>query len=351
VCCFDPASPHLTAFDIREWIHSQLQVSEHSVTVIQIDGICRQVYIKFIDLSFAGMGLKRLRLANVPPKVSHSNIRAAMSQFGNIQDIQEETWAKHYRYKVLNGVKIVTMTLSKHILSYVVIDGHRALTSYDSQPQTCYGCRLTDHMYHACPKRRVAKATPTATANPTWADITAAMVPPSSGPGVSDNNSMVSDSYPQSSRTMSPIPADYTLERMDTTLSEGRPAGRDEPRIDKSTRMAQVHCAPTSLKWADEIPDLDMEQSVVGHPAADTDVEQLSATDLRPHIPPSDGGNDKTTTSIENLAARSDTPVMQEVNGSEIIRKKTMRLEKGGEGAHERRRSRTRHATLAKDKH
>jgi hypothetical protein len=146
---------------------------------------------------------------------------------------------------------------------------------------------------------------------------------------------------------------------MDMTLSEGWPAGHDEPRIDKSTHMAQAHGAHTSLKWADEIPDLDMEQSVVGHLAADTewsplpktDEEQLSATDLRPHIPPSNGGNDKTTTSTEDLASPSDTPISQEVNGSEIIRKKKMRWEKDGEGAHERKWSRTRHPTQAKDKH
>ena len=79
-----------------------------------------------------------------------------------------------------------------------------------------------------------------------------------------------------------------------------------------------------------------MEQPVVGHPAADTewpplpktDVEQLSATDLRQHLPTSKDGSGKTTTSTEDLAAPGDAPVSQEVNGSEIIRKKKMRLEK-----------------------
>jgi len=212
VCCFDPASPRLTAFDIHECIHSQLQVLEHSISMIQIDGIRRQVYIKFIDISYvhdilratngetnykhvtgeispvrimvAGMGLKRVRLANLPPEVSQSNIRIAMSQFGNVQNIQEETWAKQYRYNVSNGVKIVTMTLSKHIPSYVIIGGHKALTSYEGQPQTCYGCGLTDHMYHACPKRRVAKTTSTADTNHSWADITATKTPLTRDPGV-----------------------------------------------------------------------------------------------------------------------------------------------------------------------
>ena len=157
---------------------------------------------------------------------------------------------------------------------------------------------------------------------------------------------------------MSPIPAEDTLEKMDTAPSEGRPAGLNESLIDKPTHTAQVHGASTSLKWADEIRDLDMEMPVVGHPAADTewpplpktDVEQLSATDLRHHLSPSDDGNDKTITSTEDLAAPGDEPVSQEVNGSEIIRKKKMRLEKGGEGAQEGKRSRTRHATKAKDK-
>jgi hypothetical protein len=126
----------------------------------------------------AGMGQKRVRLTNLPLEVSHGNSCAAMSQFGNVQEIQVETWAKHYRYKVSNGVKIVIMTMSKHIPSYVVIDGHRALTSYDGQPHICYGCGQIDHMYHACPKRRMSKAMPTVIEKPTWADIMAEKVPP-----------------------------------------------------------------------------------------------------------------------------------------------------------------------------
>jgi hypothetical protein len=82
-----------------------------------------------------------------------------MSQFGTFQAIQEETWAKHYRCNVSNVVKIVTMTLTKHIPSYVVIDGHTALISYDGQPKPWYGLGDTDHMYHACSKRLVVKST------------------------------------------------------------------------------------------------------------------------------------------------------------------------------------------------
>jgi hypothetical protein len=52
VCCFDHASPRISAFEIHEWIHSQLQVSEQSVLMVQIDGTRRQVFIKFTDHTY-----------------------------------------------------------------------------------------------------------------------------------------------------------------------------------------------------------------------------------------------------------------------------------------------------------
>jgi hypothetical protein len=218
VCCFDPASPRISAFDIHEWIHSQLQVEEHSVLLIQIDGLRRQVFIKFTDPSYvhdilhvthgttvykhtsgkistvrleiAGLGTHRIRLTNLPPEVPSTAISTALAPYGEIQSIHDETWSKHYRYVVPNGVRIVTMTLTKHIPSHVTIDGYRAITSYEGQPQTCFGCGDTDHMHHVCPKRRGAKIS-TATPNGSiWAHI-AATNPPSSGNcGTLANNDM-----------------------------------------------------------------------------------------------------------------------------------------------------------------
>ena len=51
-CYFDHTSTRLKAFDIYEWIHAQLKVSEHSVLMIQIDGTRWQGFIKFTDFHF-----------------------------------------------------------------------------------------------------------------------------------------------------------------------------------------------------------------------------------------------------------------------------------------------------------
>jgi hypothetical protein len=299
--------------------------------MIQIDGIRRQVYIKFIYISTvhdilrvtngetiykhvtgeispvrlleARMGPKRVCLANLPPEVLNSNIRVAMSHFGNVQAIQEETWAKHYRYKVSNGVKIVHMTLTKHIPSYVIIDGHRTLISYEGQPQTCYGSGESSHMYHACPKRRMAKATTPPPEKPTWADITAAKASSTVDLGVPDKNNRVKDPHPQTVWTVSPGPVDDTPEQMESAPSDGRTDWHEESLIDKITTQKQARDPPIHTKLADEVPDLELVPSVDARPlssapAADkdgpilpiTDMDNHGDTELHPTLHTIDGG-------------------------------------------------------------
>jgi len=101
VCSFDVASPRITAHDIHEWIFAVLRIPKHSVQMIQIDGIKRHVYIKLADadsvhallqdtavqaeykyptgemsvvhIALAGLGTKRIRVANLPPEASNDS--------------------------------------------------------------------------------------------------------------------------------------------------------------------------------------------------------------------------------------------------------------------------------------
>jgi len=97
VFTFDPASPRITAHDIHEWPHAEMHIQEQKVQMIQTDGIKRQVYVKLTDkdymlstingtggreaythltgeispveIALAGMGYKKIRVANLPPEV------------------------------------------------------------------------------------------------------------------------------------------------------------------------------------------------------------------------------------------------------------------------------------------
>jgi hypothetical protein len=177
---FDPKSPRVSAFEIHEWIHEQLRIPEHEVQMLQIDGPRRHIFIKLkqcnelhritqasyglqeykhaneeisqVGIEMAGLGTKRIRIANLPPEVPEGPIRTALARYGDIKTIEEETWSKLYRCAVSNGIKVIIMTLKKHIPSHDTIASHRVLIAYQGQPITCYGCNATDHVYQICPK-------------------------------------------------------------------------------------------------------------------------------------------------------------------------------------------------------
>jgi len=158
VCFFDAKAPRIRALDFHEWIYEQLHVPENVVTMEQIEGPRPKVYIKFTDFQYlqdllhsttgqseykhdngeitqvkiemAGMGTRRVRLANLLPETPDEAVSFAFSQYGEITEMQLESWSKAYCYKVFNGVRIVVITLTKHTPSHMIA-GHRGLVSYE----------------------------------------------------------------------------------------------------------------------------------------------------------------------------------------------------------------------------
>jgi hypothetical protein len=122
-------------------------------------------------MELAGMGTRRIRIANLPPVVSDGSIRAALAKYGNITEIYEESWSRKYRYSVSNGIGIATVALAHHIPSYMSIDGNRVLILYEGKPPTCYGCNQLGHQYQECPHRRKAGGLRRPPTTHSWADI------------------------------------------------------------------------------------------------------------------------------------------------------------------------------------
>jgi hypothetical protein len=49
VCIFDARSPRVSAYNVHEWISAKLRLLEEQISLIQIDGPRRQVYVKFVS--------------------------------------------------------------------------------------------------------------------------------------------------------------------------------------------------------------------------------------------------------------------------------------------------------------
>jgi hypothetical protein len=96
-----------------------------------------------------------------------------INTYGEIHDIQPETWTNAYRYPVAKGITVVTMILGQHIPSHLVVAGYRTLISYEGQPTTCYGCNELSHLYMACPHRQRARVEDRLAPTTTWAAVAA----------------------------------------------------------------------------------------------------------------------------------------------------------------------------------
>ena len=210
VCSFDLASSRITAHDIHEWIFAVLRIPEHKVRMIQTDGIKRHVYIKLADadsvlallrdkagqaeykyptgelsivhITLAGLGTENIRVANLPQEVSNDILRAALAPYGKIMEIQNERWSKIYGYPVDNGIRQVTMVLSRHAQSHLTVANQRVLLSYEGQPPTCYGCGESGHMYQGCPARHKKGTKMTSVMAATYASIFTEVTATKEGP-------------------------------------------------------------------------------------------------------------------------------------------------------------------------
>ena len=175
VCAFDMQSPRISAYDIHECIYVTMCLKESEVAMVQIEGPGRQVYIKFRDpnrmydilrttnvqgefrhangeiskarIEEVGLGIRRVRMANIPPEISDRTIKMGLNRYGEVKEVKEENWSRAYRYPVANGIRIATIRLSQHIASHILIAGYRTLISYEGQPSTCYGCNEIGHVY------------------------------------------------------------------------------------------------------------------------------------------------------------------------------------------------------------
>jgi hypothetical protein len=67
------------------------------------------------------MGMRRLRIANLLSEVSDGVLRTVLSRYGEVKDVQVETWSRLYRYPVANSIRLTMKTLAKNTFRCILL--------------------------------------------------------------------------------------------------------------------------------------------------------------------------------------------------------------------------------------
>jgi hypothetical protein len=138
--------------------------------MIQIDGPRRRVYIKFVStermmsilqdiqgqqeykhdngeisivtVELASMGVRRVRMANLPPEVQDSVLRDTMQNMATYRILRNNNGKCNIDIQSQMGFGFWA-----HVPPHMLIAGHRVLISYDGQPFTSYNCNEQGHQY------------------------------------------------------------------------------------------------------------------------------------------------------------------------------------------------------------
>lgn len=173
------------AHEIEPFIRDEVKIDPNHVVGIHLSIVSSVVYVKLINeavcdgvvqahkqgLKFrhsdghigdvtidrSGLGLRTIRVFELPFEVPSDVVIAALQPYGRVLSHVAEKWQTFTTYPVLNGVRQIKIELTKHVPSYLVIGGCRAIIIYDGQPKTCSGCGKEGHVRSECMQRRLVQ--------------------------------------------------------------------------------------------------------------------------------------------------------------------------------------------------
>lgn len=107
-----------------------------------------------VSVSTSGLGLKLLRVRNLPTELPAGELKRVLGEFGRVLDMKMECYGeKSGLAGVLTGVRLVRMEPDRHVPNFVTVGTVTAYVEYFGQPKTCSVCGSTAHLRAACDQR------------------------------------------------------------------------------------------------------------------------------------------------------------------------------------------------------
>lgn len=110
-----------------------------------------------VKLEQAGIGYKRIKILRLPYETHLNIIKDELRNYGDVISIEDEYWNNQYipnEMKYATGTRIAVCNLKKHIPSYCIIGGYKAMIIYEGQPKTCAYCGDNNHLIATCTKKK-----------------------------------------------------------------------------------------------------------------------------------------------------------------------------------------------------
>ena len=92
-----------------------------------------------------------------PFDMENEALIAALSQYGKVFGIRQNTYTIGRAKGLLNGIRTAKMEVKKNIPSSLLIGGHNVLFMYTGQKRTCHKCGSEDHFAVNCSMDRIVE--------------------------------------------------------------------------------------------------------------------------------------------------------------------------------------------------
>lgn len=178
---FDKAAQRPSALDVHKYVSGTLNVTVDQLEALQLLGPENAVYVKLISQSIyekvlrqhegvsqitfasgvrstvtigpAGFDAVQVRVFNLPMELPNDKLKQALTQYGTVYNISNETWSAGYNLRVHNGIRQVKMHVTTVIPSNILVAGKRAYVTYLGQEPTCFVCGVVGHIKQDCPSK------------------------------------------------------------------------------------------------------------------------------------------------------------------------------------------------------